>query len=895
MLVSWHRSWDGKFVKSQRTSKELSNTAGSGSAPGAVPAVPFDKSPASRAGRSHNLGTVYDIGPFRLDPEAGLLTRLGMAEPVGPRAVAVLTVLVRNAQQAVTKNALMDAAWAGLVVEEANLSVQISSIRRVLGQVFGGERWIETLARRGYRFIGPVIELRDGVPQVSQGDRSGNLPEPLTSFVGRERELVELKRLLSKNRLLSLVGAGGIGKTRLALQLAAEVKNAYRDAEWFIDFAALDDPELVPNVAAQALGVQQAAGKSLIEALCRHVIGKRMLLIFDNCEHVLDASARLAEAMLRGAPEPTIIATSIEPLRIGGEQVFRLPTLSLPDPAANVESIRQSDSVLLFVDRAQHQQPEFAMTAAMAPAVAQLCNRLDGIPFALELAAALVPMYSVDQINERLADRFNLLTDGSRTALPRQQTLRATLEWSHALLSGAERRALRRVSLFLGGFTLGAATAVVADETTDESAVGDLIAQLVARSLIIAEPNGAHARYRMLETTRAYAREKLCASGEMEAMQRRHAQYFLVRFESVVDDWLRLPEGAWRDLYLPEVDNMRAALEWSLGSRADSSIAIGLAGASGPVWTSLSLYGEGVQWLEAAATRLEPITSKHDEARLWLWLGSLLELSAPSRTLNCFERAIGLYRELDDRLGLGLSLTWLARVLATTGRYESSREVLAEAFPALERSGCPKLLAIHSANAGFLALMTGDTTGARTQYQHALASFREAGNEFGILSCASNVGSICWATGDLQAAEIAFREVIALWRNSRSGRRDALGFALANLSGVLTERGAVAEALAAAREGLPMLSDIGSAWLFIDHLALRAALAGNLARAAQLAGHADAIVAIKASEREPNEARAHKRLHVLLRERLAPGQLERLLAEGAKLTEDEACRLALEE
>ncbi len=491
MLGRRCRSSAGEAVKSQRNSKRLLKSPGAGRPRVASAATPTDAGPASRSGRGEAVATVYEIGPFRLDPRAGVLTRLGITEALGPRAAAVLTVLVQNANQPVTKDVLMDAAWPGLVVEEANLSVQMSSIRRVLAQVPGGERWVETLARRGYRFIGPVTELRDGLPQQTKGDRYGNLPEPLTSFIGRERELVELKRLLAKNRLLTLVGAGGIGKTRLALQLAAEVKDAYRDGAWFIDFAPLDDPELVPNAAAQTLGVQQSAGKPLVEVLCRNVKGQRLLLIFDNCEHVLDASARLAEAMLRGAPEPTIIATSREPLRIGGEQIYRLPTLSLPDPAANAESIRQSDAVLLFVDRAQHQQPEFALTAALAPAVAQLCVRLDGIPFALELAAALVQAHSIDEINARLDDRFDLLMDGSRTALPRQQTLRATLDWSHGLLSAPERRVLRRVSLFLGGFTLGAATAVAIDKTISESAVADLLAQLVARSLVVADTTDA--------------------------------------------------------------------------------------------------------------------------------------------------------------------------------------------------------------------------------------------------------------------------------------------------------------------------------------------------------------------------------------------------------------------
>lgn len=894
MLLSWHGSWDGKYVKSQRRSKELSNSADRGRPRGAPPAVPFDKSPAERSGRGRNRVTVYEIGPFRLDPEAGLLTRLGMAEPLGPRAVAVLTVLVQNAQQAVTKSALMDAAWPGLVVEEANLSVQVSSIRRVLAQVPGGERWVETLARRGYRFIGPVTELRDGLPQFTRGDRSGNLPEPLTSFVGRERELVEIKRLLSKNRLLTLVGAGGIGKTRLALQLSAEVKDAYRDGVWFIDFASLDDPELVPNVVAQTLGVQQSAGQSLVEVLCRHVKGQRLLLIFDNCEHVLDASARVAEAMLRGAPEPTIVATSREPLRIGGEQIYRLPTLSLPDPAASAESIRQSDAVLLFVDRAQHQQPEFALTAALAPAVAQLCVRLDGIPFALELAAALVHAHSIDEINARLDDRFNLLLGGSRTALPRQQTLRATLDWSYGLLSEAERRVLRRASLFLGGFTLRAATAVASDDAIGESAVADLLAQLVARSLVVAETNDADTRYRMLETTRAYGREKLGAAGETEAMQRRHAQYFRDRFESAIDDWLRLSEAAWRALYLPEVDNVRAALEWSLGTDGNTALAVGLAGACGPVWTTLSLYGEGAQRIQAALARVESHTSERDAARLWQWLGLLRHVSTPAQAMADLERAIELYRRVGDAAALGHSLGALGSVLVRLGRLEQSALVLAEAFQVLERLGLPKALGFCFAELAALELQTGDPVSARAHMERALALYRDCGAEHAAGATVGNLAEVTWALGDLDAALAALIERVAMLRNSRV-RKNRLGIALANLAGVRTERGELDQAFAAAREGLPLLRDGGFVWIFLDHVALRAALAGNMANAARVAGYADSIRAAKDSTREPNEARARNRLQAVLQEKLAPKELERLLAEGATMTEDEAYRLALED
>ena len=836
-----------------------------------------------------SAATVYELGPFRLDSQTGVLTRLGMPEPLGERAVAVLRVLVANAGRPITKEAILNAAWPNRIVEESNLSVQVAAIRRVLGQVSGAERWVETIARRGYRFIGPATALRDGLPQHARSPL--NLPAALTTFVGRQRELVELKRLLAKNRLLTLAGAGGIGKTRLALQLAAEACDAYRDGVWFIDFARLDDPGLVANAAAQALDVQQAAGRPLVDALCRRVRGKRLLLIFDNCEHVLDASSQLAEAMLRAGPDSTIIATSREPLRIDGEQIYRLSTLSVPDPAASAELIGQSEAVLLFVDRALLQQHDFALTTVAAPLVAQVCVRLDGIPFAIELAAALMDAHSIEDINAGLDDRFRLLTEGNRTALPRQKTLRATLDWSHELLSQGERALLRRISIFSGSFSVRAAEAITADATIHESAIHGLLTRLSTRSLLALDQDGRH---RLLETTRAYACEKLDDAGETATIRRRHAHYMRDLFTHTVDDWMRLPESDWRTRYLPDVDNVRSALEWSLGTAGDAACAVALAGTSGPLWTSLSLYGEGIQRLEAASAQVDSKTCVSDEARCSLWLGSLLEPSDPIRAVTAFSHSIDLYLRAEEPLELTLARVWLARVLANIGQYESAAAALKASSPAVARLAVTKLQGIHSHNSGFLKLMTGDIKGARLDYENALASFRDAGSEFGVLASVSSVANVCWASGDLPAAATAFREAIVLWRRSRSGKRNALGFALANLAGVLTERGETADALVAAREGLPMLRDIGNAWLFLDHLALRTALAGNLLDAAKLAGHADAMISVKKSEREPNEARAHGRLHAILKERLPLAELEQALFVGSRMSEDEAYRLALD-
>ncbi len=843
------------------------------------------------------MSTVYEIGPFRLDPGGGVLTRAGLPMPLGARAVAVLTALAKQPNAFVQKETILDAAWPGVVVEEGNLAVQISAIRRVLSQTPGGEHWVETLPRRGYRFVGPVSEIHDNVPQGDIGRAElSNLPEPLTSFIGRERELVEIKRLLPGTRLLTLVGGGGIGKTRLALQVAAEVMAAYRDGVWLVDLAPLADPTLVPSAVAQVLGLSEAVGKHPIETLCRQVKRRQLLLLLDNCEHVLEASASVADALLRGAGELAIMATSREPLHVAGEQTFPLATLSLPDPKANVESVARSEAVQLFVERARLQLPDFALTAVRAPVVAELCVHLDGIPLALELAAARIRTLSIEQINARLDDRFRLLTSGTGNAPPRQKTLRATLDWSYDLLGEQERVVSRRLGVFAGGFTLEAASAVASDGAIDEFAVIDLLSQLVARSLVVADTSDTGARYRMLETTRAYALEKLAEARESDAITRRHAQYFRGLFESAPDDWLRMSEAAWRAIYLPELDNVRWALDWALRAGGSAALGIALAGGSRTMWTTLGLFGEGRQWVELAVAQMESHTSESDQARLWLSLGALLENQAPAQSVVNLERAISLYRRLGDTLGLSYALVLSARPLAGMGRFDESSLVLAEAFPMVEGSGLPKLRGFLLNHSGVLKWMTGDRVGARMDYEKALSLFLESGAEWAARASLAILADLTWALGDLDAAVAAYGETVAMMRSPKITRKISLGYALANLAGVLTERGELDKALAAQREGLPLLIGGGGlAWRFMDHLALRGALAGKFADAARLVGFGDAVRTANESVREPNEARAHARLHALLREKLAPDQLERLLTEGAQMNEDEACALALQE
>ncbi len=468
---------------------------------------------------------LYEIGVLRLDPEASVLTKDGAPVALGARGVAVLTSLVSRANEYVPKAEIMDAAWPGLVVEEANLAVQISAIRRVLAQCraakAGSRRWPGVATVLSAR-VTEIAGGRSEAAGVTDRTRS-NLPQVLTSFVGREREIAEIKRLLPTTRLLTLTGTGGIGKTRLAVQAAAEVLDAYRDGVWFVDLAPLTDPALVPNALAQVLGVKESAGQPLLRTLCDHLRAKELLLVLDNCEHLLGASADLVDALLRDTAQVNVVATSRESLRVAAERTYPLNVLPLPDPKTAVASIARSDAVQLFVDRARQYRPHFDLQEQRAGAVAAICVQLDGIPLALELAAARVAVLPVEQIVRLLDQRFRLLTSGNRE-LPRQQTLRAMLDWSYELLDEPEQQLFAKLSVFAGGWTIAAAEAIGAGESIAKDDVVYLLIALIEKSLVVADEDGD--RYRMLETVREYARDRLTESGSAEVVRRTASRLF---------------------------------------------------------------------------------------------------------------------------------------------------------------------------------------------------------------------------------------------------------------------------------------------------------------------------------------------------------------------------------
>ncbi len=460
-------------------------------------------------------------------------------------------------------------------------------------------------------------------------DLPNNLPQQVTSFIGRGKEVAEVKTLLEATRLLTLAGAGGAGKSRLSLQVAADLLDRYFDGVWLVELAPLSDPALVPQAVADALGVREEPGKPIARTLTEWLRPKRLLLILDNCEHLVAACAALAADLLRNCPQARLLTSSREPLGVAGETVHRLPSLELPDlrRVQTVGGVSQYEAVRLFIDRAQAARPDFSVTDANAPAVAQVCVHLDGIPLAIELAAARVRSLSAEEINARLDRRFRLLTGGARTLLPRQQTLQALIDWSHDLLTDAEKVLLRRLSVFAGGWTLAEAEAVCTDGDISDLDVLDLLTSLSDKSLVIAEARGSGTRYRLLETLRQYADDRLQQAGGQETMRGRHRERFFALAREAEPQLEGPGRAGWLDRLGADLDNLRAALDDGLARAAtDQALAVRViqaVAALRALWQARALRREGHAYAEAALTVNAQVRDS-DEAKEQLSVLALL-------------------------------------------------------------------------------------------------------------------------------------------------------------------------------------------------------------------------------------------------------------------------------
>ena len=593
----------------------------------------------------HEPFAAFEFGRFKVVPHRRELIVDGTPAALGSRAFDVLLVLIDAGGNVLDKDELMRRVWPDRVVEENNLQAQISALRKALGADRG---LIRTVAGRGYQFAGEMRAAASRAPSAPVT----TLPEPVSELIGRQASVREVVGLVTSRRLMTLIGAGGIGKTRLALEVARQLLPGFTDGVGLAELGPLTDPHLVAGTVAGALRLTPAGGIASVENVAAALAGRQALVVLDNCEHMLEAAAHMAEALLRASPGVCVLATSREPLRAAAEYVYRVPSLDVPDEdTVNLDDVLQYGAVKLFVARAQAAEPRFVLDSRHAAAAASICRHLDGSPLAIELAAARIAAFGVDGVASRLGDRLRLLTGGSRTALPRQQTLRATLDWSHDFLTKPERVILRRLAVLAGSFSLNAAAAIVADEELAEGDVVESVANLVAKSLVAVDLSGAVAAYRLLETTRAYAAEKLAESGEVERFRRRHAEYHRNLVERAHAEWQSQPTAEWLALHGPALDDVRVALDWAFAPEGDAALGVALTIAAVPLWFQLSRLGECRARVERALSSLMPTDrDARRELSLQAALGwSLMYTTGPAReTGAAWATALQLAVGLED-------------------------------------------------------------------------------------------------------------------------------------------------------------------------------------------------------------------------------------------------------
>jgi predicted ATPase/DNA-binding winged helix-turn-helix (wHTH) protein len=809
----------------------------------------------------------FRFGRFEVQPDTRRLLDAGVPVVLGQRGFDLLLALVERRDRVVSKSELLDAVWPGLVVEENNLQVQVSALRKVLGP-----QAIATIPGRGYRFN---AELDDpsgpaaASPVQRPAEARGNLPRHLPPLVGREEELAALPALVRGHRLVTVVGAGGIGKSRLTVACAHLLARDYPDGVWLVELAGVGEPELLANTVAQALGVR-TSGPGFAEAeLVASIGARRVLLVLDNCEHLLDAVVPLVRALVDGT-QATLLATSQEPLRLPDEQQYRIAPLD------------EAGGVALLEARVRAIDARFALEEDNLDLARDICRRLDGLPLAIELAAARVPTLGLRGVRDKLDARFKLLTGGARSRLRRHQTLRAALEWSHHLLSDEESRVFRRLGVFAGGFTVELAQSVASDGDLDEWRVLDLLGQLVDKSLVTADP-GDPPRYRLLESARAYALEQLAHDEDHDAF-RRHAlamrDFIRPIDDANLDCELRSDEYAAK--VLPELDNLRAAYAWASHDGRDPALALAIAAHCG----ALADYAfECGDWLLACRRWIDhPDVDNAVAARYWRALAaSNMLLRVPmTQQADAAQRAQALYRSLGQprrvvssliRLGmcqsrLGGDLTAAARTV------QEARALVGPDWPAEFRIQLARRDAV-------LARLARRFDAALAFEQEELALSTATADRRLQVIARNNMVDLVWEMGPLEEAARVAR---AFEREVRAtpGADADMDMMYANLAGILSELGEIEEAIEVARIGWPIQQRTRSYFIEVYvHLAWRR---GDAATSAVLLGAADAKVRA-GTVRQMNETRLISQARPGIEATLGPEEFARRHGEGLASSE----------
>ncbi|HTI46643.1 MAG TPA: tetratricopeptide repeat protein [Casimicrobiaceae bacterium] len=682
-------------------------------------------------------------------------------------------------------------------------------------------------------------------PLRSLSAHPNNLPLQTTSFVGRDRELAQVKSMLARSRLVTLTGAGGCGKTRLALQVAAEVLELFPDGAWLAELAALSEPQLVAHAVAAASGASERAGHAILDSLVEHVAHRRMLLVVDNAEHVIDACALLVDGLLRRCPNVVVLVTSRQPLQIAGEATLRVPSMRAPDERRDItaDAVSRYESARLFVERAQAHQPAFALTDRNAAALASLCRRLDGIPLAIELAAARVRSMSLEEVSRRLDQRFALLTGGSRAALPRQQTLRALIDWSYNLLTADEQELFCRLAVFSGGHTLEAAENVCSDDRIEAWRVVDLLGALVDKSLVVPEERMGATRYRKLETVREYVRDRLLERSDGASWRQRHFEYFRALAERAEPELIGADQQAWFDRLDLEHDNLRVALAWCAQDDGNPADGVALANTLWRFWYTRGHAAEGRRWF----TRLVDVAPREppslDRAKALTCLGMFAHQQGDYPfAVERYEEGLAMRRALGDRRGIASSLNNLGVAAQERGDLPRARLLYEEALALMRELGDRHAVASVLSNLGSVTANARDYAAARAYHEESLGIRRELRDLKGVAQSLGNLGSVLSSLGEYATARGYHEEAVAMLREL--GDSHGLASPLNNLAALIADQADFAAARAIYEENLRLQHQLGNRWGVasvlegLGHVALGQ---GRIERAARLWGCAESL------------------------------------------------------
>jgi predicted ATPase/DNA-binding winged helix-turn-helix (wHTH) protein len=835
------------------------------------------------------------FGRFELQAHERRLLVDGRAAVLGARAFDLLLALAERSGRLVDKTTLMELVWPGVVVQENNLAAQMSALRKVLG-----DEVIATVPGRGYRFVARVeasAAMAAPAPAAAQPPAlRTNLPGELPVLLGRSSELNLLGALIDRHRLVSVVGAGGIGKSLLTQHVLAARRGAYAHGVCWIELGAVNDAAALPGAVAAALGVDGGHGDALA-ALVSAVSSLTMLLALDNAEHLLADVAALCRALHDAAPGLRLVVTSQAPLRLVAEQVLRIDPLAVPEAALPPVDALRFGAVALFAERARAVDRRFEVTDANAADVIETCRALDGLPLAIELAAARAPLLGLPRLRASLQDRFALLTQGRNRAAPeRQRTLRAALEWSHALLSEREQRVFRQMGVMAGSAALALVLQVLAnDADLDSWAVLDALDTLVDRSLValVAVPHDDEPRYRLLETPRAFALECLDAAHERAVLQRRHAVAVAAMFDAAYETYFTGREGVedWLHRREADLDNARDALHWARDA-GDADVALRI-GATMLRALPPSLHVERMALADACQAQLSPALPEPLQLQVWVELSCVLADSQKTRGRHAANQALALARRLDpgqpDRFMLYHALCRAASAAAQTKDLAATRSLLDEAQRIEDPSWPAQRLLWGAEAAQWLARMSQDSVAALQLGRRMLALDRERGSHAAI------------ATGNLIDAELAGGDPVAAARSGYAlveallGTRHefSLAFARINLLAALLATDDAARARPVAQAAWAKAAAFDLQHAAAAYLALLCALEGRPRAAARLAGYTEAIYTARSEAREQNETTATQRAQALASRALDdPAALARLHAEGAALRDAEVAALA---